>query len=81
MLSLLRSIHQYQYLIANIRSVIASSYASLVMTEVGMNSRRARLRLEKLPNQVTRTLADPRIQWSVVLILVIVVVPNSGDCL
>jgi hypothetical protein len=39
------------------------------MTKVGMNSRRARLRLTKPPNQVTRTLADPRIQWSVVLLL------------
>jgi len=53
--------HQYQYLIANLKLVIASSYAPLVMTEVGMNSRRARLRLTKPPNQVTRTLADLRI--------------------
>jgi hypothetical protein len=53
------------------------------MTEVGINSRRARLRLAKPPNQATRTLADLRIQWSVVLlvILVVVVVPDGGDCL
>jgi hypothetical protein len=81
-LSLLRSMpHQYQYLIANLRLVIASSYTPFVVAEVGMNSRRARLRLTKPPNQVTRTLADPRIQWSAVLILVMVVVPNSSDCL
>ena len=81
-LSLLHSMpHQYQYLIATLGLVIASSYAPFVMTEVGMNSRRGQLRLTKPPNQLSRTLADPRIQWSVVLIFVIVVVPNSGDCL
>jgi len=73
--------HQHQYLIANLRLVIASSYAPFVMIEIGRSSHRVLLRLTKPPNQVTRTLADPRIQWSVVLILVIVVVPNSGNCL
>ena len=81
-ISLLHSMpHRYQHFIVNLRLVIASSYTPLVMTEVGMNSLRARPRLMKPPNQVTRALADPRIQWSVVLILAIVVVPNSSNCL
>ena len=81
-LSLLHSmLHQYQYLIANLRSVIASSYPPLVMTELGMNSQSVTASKEATKSANTNSRRPQNSVVSCILILVMIVVPNSGDCL